>query len=94
VTSKLFLLFSSLIVFTQLGFAQAGRDEVLAKSYFQQGEFDKAAELYQNLWEQNNFSVQFLPAVVSLVAGVEKMGGFGKGRQKSKSREMSLWCSM
>lgn len=58
-TSKLFLLFSSLIVFTQLGFAQAGRDEVLAKSYFQQGEFDKAAELYQNLWEQNNFSVQF-----------------------------------
>jgi tetratricopeptide (TPR) repeat protein len=40
-------------------FAQAGRDEVLAKSYFQQGEFDKAAELYQNLWEENNFAVQF-----------------------------------
>jgi tetratricopeptide (TPR) repeat protein len=40
-------------------FAQAGRDEVLAKSYFQQGEFDKAAELYQTLWEENNFAVQF-----------------------------------
>ena len=33
--------------------AQAGRDEALAKSYFENGEFEKAADLYFGLWEKN-----------------------------------------
>jgi tetratricopeptide (TPR) repeat protein len=59
VTKKLFFFLSLFMVLYSSSFAQAGRDEVLAKSYFQQGEFDKAAELYQTLWEENNFAVQF-----------------------------------
>ncbi len=48
--------------------AQAGRDETLAASYLQNGEFDKAAELYQNLWEKNNYDVRFyLPLYKSLL---------------------------
>ena len=39
--------------------AQKGRDETLAASYFQNGEYDKAAELYQSLWEKNAYAPQF-----------------------------------
>ena len=39
--------------------AQQGRDETLAASYFQNGEYDKAVELYQTLWEKNNNAPQF-----------------------------------
>jgi pentatricopeptide repeat protein len=38
---------------------QQGRDETLAASYFQNGEYDKAVELYQTLWEKNNYAAQF-----------------------------------
>lgn len=48
--------------------AQAGRDETLAASYLQNGEFDKAAELYQGLWEKSNYDVKFyLPLYKSLL---------------------------
>ena len=39
--------------------AQPGRDETLANSYLQEGEFDKASELYQSLWEKSNFDAKF-----------------------------------
>ena len=39
--------------------AQKGRDETLAASYFQNNEYEKAAELYQQLWEKNNNSPQW-----------------------------------
>ena len=39
--------------------AQPGRDETLAKSYLENGEFDKAAELYQSLWEKSNNDLRF-----------------------------------
>ena len=39
--------------------AQKGRDETLAASYFQNAEYEKAAELYQQLWEKNNNSPQW-----------------------------------
>ncbi len=39
--------------------AQKGRDETLAASYFQNGEYDKAAELYQTLWEKNSYTPQY-----------------------------------
>lgn len=34
--------------------AQPGRDETLANSYLQNGEYDKAAELFQSLWDKSN----------------------------------------
>lgn len=34
-------------------FAQAGRDEALAKSYFENAEYEKALDLYYLLWEKN-----------------------------------------
>lgn len=40
-------------------FAQAGRDETLAGSYMQNGEWDKAAALYQSLWEKSNYDLRF-----------------------------------
>jgi len=39
--------------------AQPGRDETLANSYMQSGEFDKAVELYQSLWEKSNYDIKF-----------------------------------
>jgi TolA-binding protein len=42
------------VLFSMAVFAQPGRDETLAKNYLQNGEFEKAAELYQLLWEKNN----------------------------------------
>ena len=42
-----------------ISYAQAGRDEELAASYMEEGEFDKAADLYQSLWERSNYDVKF-----------------------------------
>jgi tetratricopeptide (TPR) repeat protein len=39
--------------FSSASYAQPGRDEALAKSYFENGEFEKAADLYFGLWEKN-----------------------------------------
>ncbi len=49
--------------------AQPGRDETLANSYLQEGEFDKAAELYQQLWEKSGYDLKFYaPLYKSLIA--------------------------
>lgn len=40
-------------------FAQEGRDETLANSYLQNGEYEKAVELFHGLWESNNQEVKF-----------------------------------
>jgi tetratricopeptide (TPR) repeat protein len=40
-------------------YAQKGRDETLAKSYFENAEYDKAAYLYVQLWENYNLAQQF-----------------------------------
>ena len=48
--------------------AQPGRDETLANSYMQEGEFDKAAELFQSLWEKSNYDLKFYtPLYLSLI---------------------------
>jgi predicted Zn-dependent protease len=39
--------------------AQPGRDEALAESYLQEGEYEKAVELYQLLWEKNDQNPKF-----------------------------------
>lgn len=56
---KLLLLFALQVSVLAGVKAQAGRDETLANSYLQEGEFDKAAELYQSLWEKSNYDVKF-----------------------------------
>jgi tetratricopeptide (TPR) repeat protein len=58
----LIILFLSLVSAT---FAQKGRDETLAASYYQNGEYDKAAELYQSLWEKGNNAPQFYAPLFS-----------------------------
>ncbi len=55
---SLFFCFILSIVSVSL-FAQAGRDEALAASYLQNGEYDKAAELYKTLWDKNDNAVKF-----------------------------------
>ena len=54
---SLFFCFILSIVSVSL-FAQAGRDEALAASYLQNGEYDKAAELYKTLWDKNDNAVR------------------------------------
>lgn len=55
------VIFLQLVLFTSLS-AQKGRDETLAASYFQNGEYDKAAELYQQLWDRSaNAPVYYTP---------------------------------
>ena len=56
---KLLLLFTFHFSFFIAVFSQAGRDEILAASYMQNGEFDKASELYRELWEKNNNDIKF-----------------------------------
>lgn len=53
-------------------FAQKGRDETLAASYFENGEYDKAAELYQSLWEKNNNSPQFYAPLFRVYVTLKK----------------------
>lgn len=54
---SLFVAFSLLLV--SVGYSQPGRDETLAKSYLNNGEYDKAVELYLGLWEKNSYDVKF-----------------------------------
>ena len=52
--------------------AQPGRDETLANSYFQNGEFDKAVELYQSLWEKNNYDLKFYQPLYKCLLTLKK----------------------
>jgi tetratricopeptide (TPR) repeat protein len=65
----LIILFLSLVSAT---FAQKGRDETLAASYYQNGEYDKAAELYQSLWEKGNNAPQFYAPLFSTYLALKK----------------------
>lgn len=52
--------------------AQPGRDETLASSYMQEGEFDKAAELYQSLWEKSNYDLKFYTPLFKCLLTLKK----------------------
>ncbi|MES2621451.1 MAG: tetratricopeptide repeat protein, partial [Bacteroidota bacterium] len=69
---KLFLAFAFCFSFFTFCFSQPGRDEVLANSYFQNGEFDKAVELYQDLWEKNNNDVKFYAPLYKCLMALKK----------------------
>lgn len=57
--NKHLLLFSCFFLLFAFSFAQQGRDETLAASYLQNGEIEKATELYHSLWEKNNYDIKF-----------------------------------
>jgi len=61
-----------LLSFTSVASAQKGRDETLAASYYQNGEFDKAAELYQSLWEKSGYAPQFYKPLFSTYLTLKK----------------------
>lgn len=52
--------------------AQPGRDETLADSYLKNGEFDKAADLFQSLWEKNNFDPKFYTPLYKCLLTLKK----------------------
>ncbi len=52
--------------------AQPGRDQTLAESYMQEGEFDKAAELYQSLWDKSNYDVKFYTPLYKCLLTLKK----------------------
>jgi tetratricopeptide (TPR) repeat protein len=52
--------------------AQPGRDETLANSYMQEGEFDKAAELFQSLWEKSNYDLNFYTPLYQCLLSLKK----------------------
>lgn len=78
------LFFSMLLQGT--AFAQAGRDETLAKSYMQNGEFDKAAELYQSLWEKSNYDAAYYTALYSCLITLKKFDDLEKVVKKQQKK--------
>lgn len=58
--------------------AQPGRDETLANSYLQNNEFDKAAELFQNLWEKNNYDPKFYTPLYNCLVSLKKFDDLEK----------------
>jgi tetratricopeptide (TPR) repeat protein len=73
--------FLSLLFFTlsvSVTVAQAGRDEVLAKSYLQNGEFEKATELYQDLWEKNSYDNKFYAPLYKCLITLKKFDDLEK----------------
>ncbi len=57
---RTFLLFTFLIVFSA-GFAQS---DVLAKNYFEQGEYEKALSVYEKLNKQNPYRLDYFMGVI------------------------------
>ena len=80
------------LALTSVSFAQKGRDETLAASYFQNGEYDKAAELYQSLWEKNNYAPQFYTPLFSTYITLKKFDDAEKvvKKQTKKTSERLL----
>lgn len=62
--------------------AQPGRDETLANSYFEDGEIDKAAELYQSLWEKSNYDLKFYTPLYKCLLSLKKYDALEKVVQR------------
>jgi TolA-binding protein len=69
---RFFALLIFFISFSAAAYAQKGRDETLAASYYEGGEYDKAAEIYQSLWEKNNYAPQFYTPLFSTYLTLKK----------------------
>ena len=73
----LLLAIAFLFQFSQLN-AQAGRDETLAASYMENGEYDKAADLYQSMWEKNNNDNRFYGPLYKCLLNLKKFDALEK----------------
>ncbi len=62
-------LFFLLLLVTTAGFAQ---NELLAKNYFEQGEYEKALSIYSNLYKQNGGRLDYLLAMVEANQQLER----------------------
>lgn len=69
---KQVFLLTTMIMLTVAVVAQPGRDETLAASYMQNGEPDKAAELYRGLWEQHNYDQKFYQPLYKCLLQLKK----------------------
>lgn len=65
------------VYFTSVS-AQAGRDEALAASYLQEGEYEKAVDLYQQLWEKNDNSPKFYEPYFKCLATLKQYDNLEK----------------
>ena len=74
------------VLLQAMAVAQPGRDETLAKSYMQNGEFDKAAELYQGLWEKNDYDATYYTALYSCLITVKKFDELEKVVKKQQKK--------
>jgi hypothetical protein len=74
-------------------YAQKGRDETLAKSYFENAEYDKAAYLYAQLWENNNQAQQFYAPLLKCYLQQKKLDEAEKlvRKQSKKFNENFLY---
>lgn len=86
VMKQLIVLFSLIIFGISSVHAQAGRDETLAASYLQNGEYDKAAELYQALWEKSNYDVSFYQPLYKSLLSQKKYSDLEKVVKKQIKR--------
>lgn len=71
-----------LLVCVEAAIAQPGRDEALANSYLQNAEYDKAAELYQTLWEKNNYDHKFYAPLLRCFIELKKFDDAEKAVKK------------
>jgi tetratricopeptide (TPR) repeat protein len=69
---KKYLLFLILHLSISAAYSQAGRDETLANSYMQNGELDKAAELFQSLWEKSNYDLKYYQPLYKCLLALKK----------------------
>lgn len=84
---KLLIVFLSLFTFAISSVhAQAGRDETLAASYLQNGEYDKAAELYQALWEKSNYDISYYQPLYKSLLSQKKYSDLEKVVKKQIKR--------
>jgi tetratricopeptide (TPR) repeat protein len=84
---KLWLFILLLLSLSISSFAQKGRDETLATSYFQNGEYDKAAEMYQGLWEKSNYSPQYYTPLLKCYLELKKFDDAEKVAKKEIRKE-------
>lgn len=66
--------------------AQPGRDEELAQSYMEEGEFDDAADLYQSLWEKSNYDVKFYTPLYKCLINLKNYDALEKVVKKEIKR--------
>jgi tetratricopeptide (TPR) repeat protein len=84
--NKLFSFIIFCFLFVNIAFAQQGRDETLANSYMQNGEFDKAAELWQGLWEKSNNDYKYYAPLFKTLLELKKYDELEKAVKKQMKR--------